>query len=106
MTLYLQRGFQIERFLSTIRNKWNIIDAIDSLTPCFFTSIINGYQNFEIWLEIVVKNDVISYREAENRYKQFKAISAYERVRCIKQACDNNEVKIQQLSEKDFKFEY
>ena len=53
-----------------------------------------------------MRNDVISYREAENRYKQFKATSAYERVRCIKQACENNGVTIQQPSEKDFNFEY
>lgn len=106
LTLYLQRGFRIERFLCAIGNKWNVLDAVDSLTPCFFTSTINGCQNFEIWLEIIVRNEVISYNEAENRYKKFKANSAYERVRCIKQACDNNGVEIQQPSEKDFIFEY
>ncbi|GBB90785.1 hypothetical protein RclHR1_17870002 [Rhizophagus clarus] len=87
LTLYLQRGFRIERVLNSIGVKWNILDAIDNLTPCFFTSTINGCQNFEIWLEIILSNEVISYNEAEIRYKQFKATLANERVMCMKQAC-------------------
>ncbi|EXX64411.1 uncharacterized protein OCT59_019336 [Rhizophagus irregularis] len=84
----------------------NVLDAIDTLMPCFFTSTINGCQNFEIWLEIVVSNETISYNEADNRYKQFKMSSAYDWVQSIKQACENNGVKIQQPNEIDFSFDY
>jgi hypothetical protein len=83
-----------------------MLDAIDTLTPYFFTSNINRYQNFEIWLEIVVSNKVISYNEANNRYKQFKMFLAYEQVKSIKQACKNNGVEIQQPNEMDFSFDY
>jgi hypothetical protein len=105
LTLNLQRGFRIERVLNAIRTKWNVLDAIDTLTPCFFTSTINGCTNFEIWLEIVVSNEIISYNEADNRYKQFKMSSAYDRVQSIKQACENNGVEIQQPNEMDFSFD-
>jgi hypothetical protein len=106
LTLYLQKGFRVERVLNSIGNKWNVLDAIENLTPCFFTSIINSCQNFEIWLEIVLSNEVISYNEAEIKYKQFKAASAYKRVMCIKQACESNGVEIQQPNEQDFNFDY
>ncbi|GBC42581.2 hypothetical protein GLOIN_2v1782350 [Rhizophagus irregularis DAOM 181602=DAOM 197198] len=71
-----------------------------------FTSTINGCQNFEIWLEIILSNEVISYKEVEIKYKQFKTTLANERVMCIKQVCDNNGVEFQQPSEKDFNFDY
>ncbi|GBC42316.2 hypothetical protein GLOIN_2v1781472 [Rhizophagus irregularis DAOM 181602=DAOM 197198] len=106
LTLNLQRGFRIERVLNAIGTKWNVLDAIDTLTPCFFTSTINGCTNFEIWLEIIVSNEIISYNEADNRYKQFKMSSAYDRVQSIKQACENNGVEIQQPNEMDFSFDY
>ena len=94
LTLNLQRGFRIERVLNAIGIKWNVLDAFDTLTPCFFTSTINGCQNFEIWLEIVISNEVILYYEADDRYKQFKMFTAYERVQSIKQACEKNGVEI------------
>ncbi|CAB4445423.1 unnamed protein product [Rhizophagus irregularis] len=106
LTLNLQRGFRIERVLNAIGTKWNVLDAIDTLTPCFFTSTINRCTNFEIWLEIVVSNEIISYNEADNRYKQFKMSSAYDQVQSIKQACENNGVEIQQPNEMDFSFDY
>ncbi|PKC04087.1 hypothetical protein RhiirA5_503016 [Rhizophagus irregularis] len=67
---------------------------------------INGCQNFEIWLEIILSNEVISYKEVEIKYKQFKTTLANEKVMCIKQVCDNNGVEFQQPSEKDFNFDY
>ncbi|GES95909.1 trinucleotide repeat-containing gene 6C protein [Rhizophagus clarus] len=106
LTLYLQRGFRIERVLNSIGVKWNILDAIDNLTPCFFTSTINGCQNFKIWLEIILSNEVILYNEAEIRYKQFKATLANERVMCMKQACGDCGVEFQPPSVKEFNFDF
>ncbi|RGB32105.1 hypothetical protein C1646_763289 [Rhizophagus diaphanus] len=94
------------KILNAIGIKWNVLDAIDTLMPYFFISTINGCQNFKIWLEIIVSNEVISYNEMNNRYKQFKISSAYKRVQSIKQACKNNSVEIQQPDEMDFSFDY
>ena len=105
ITLYVQRAIRIERLLKSINYQWCVIDAFDNLTPCFFTSIINGCQNFEIWLEIVLNNTIITYDEADKRYKQNKRSAMISRIERIREAFEAAGEDMVEVDEKDFELE-
>jgi len=103
--LYVQRASHIERLLKAINYQWCVIDTFDNLTPCFFTSTINGCQNFEIWLEIVLNNTFITYDKADQRYKQNKLTIIISRIERIRKAFYDTEKIMVEVDERDFELE-
>ena len=105
VTLYVQRVSRIKRLLKAINYQWCVIDTFDNLTPCFFTSTINGCQNFEIWLEIVLNNTFITYDEADQRYKQNKLTATISRIERIRKAFYDAGEVIVEVDERVFELE-
>ena len=100
LTLLIQRARRIQRLLHAVNNSWKVLDSVENLSPSYFTSNLNCL-NFEIWLEVVKTGKIITFGEAENKYRQYKQFMTTDRIDKIKKAFEDAGEEIE-LSFQDF----
>ena len=71
----IKGAVRVKRLLKLAQNNFNIIDAFPDLQVNFFTGTGLNAANFERWLILVEKNVIISVKEGENLYKEYKALA-------------------------------
>lgn len=69
----LNKALRIRRLLEVASDNFNIIDAFPDLEPYLFSANKLSVVNFERWLGLVRTNQLISFKEGELLYKNFKA---------------------------------
>jgi hypothetical protein len=73
---------------------------VENLSPSYFTSF--NCQNFEIWLELVRSEKIITFREAEENYQTYKRLVTEERISDMKKAFEEAGENFIDLSIEDF----
>ena len=69
----LNKASRIKRLLGMASNNFNIIDGFPDLEPYMFSAKRLSVINFERWLELIRTNNLVSFKEGEQLYKDFKA---------------------------------
>jgi hypothetical protein len=100
LTLMIQRAKRIERVLDVVNNDWKVLDAVESLSPSYFTSF--NCQSFEIWLELIRSGRIITFREAEENYQTYKRLVTKERISDMKKIFEEAGEDFIDLSVEDF----
>jgi hypothetical protein len=96
----IQRAKRIERVLDVVNNDWKVLDAVESLSPSYFTSF--NCQSFEIWLELIRSGRIITFREAEENYQTYKRLVTEERISDMKKIFEEAGEDFIDLSVEDF----